>query len=211
MKTLILLFALAIGLSASLVVLSQETSSNAPDTPSVNCDAAPYGASDAEYDAYIKNLDSLVPASHIFPPICRAKFLGGDRTVLNHLGISDEQIDTESVGALVLEELRLLKDLVGTDPTGNIDENSYVPRKTIYGLFLCYGDGECRLYSTPHSLSPDTYEEDPAVFSSLQACLQQASLNSGGLHPRQDGRTMIGEGSWWECRSKQIDTWNASE
>lgn len=73
------------------------------------CSKPPYGASPGEYDVYRETLGSVVPATHILPGICRAKFQGGSRDALHKLGITDDEIDRLSVGQLAVQVIGAIR------------------------------------------------------------------------------------------------------
>jgi hypothetical protein len=79
----------------------------------------------------------------------------------------------------------------------------------IYALFLCSADGICRIYGESHIGARGAIVDSP--FQTLAACRHQAYINSGGLPRGPDGRTRLPDGSWWECRAKRIDTWQAPQ
>ncbi len=75
------------------------------------CAKPPYGDKYG-YRVYMKSLNSVVPASHVFPPICRAKFDGDSRVrkALHSIGITDRQIQRLPVSALVIKEEMALRN-----------------------------------------------------------------------------------------------------
>lgn len=124
------------------------------------CGKPPYGTSRQEYDLYQRTLGSVVPAPHIFPGICRAKFEDGDRSALNRLGITDHEIDTSTVGELAVEVIGALRARM---------QPPKAPRRDgIYEAFTCTKlTGRCSDDSSAYT------------FSSRRACEQY--VNSVGL------------------------------
>lgn len=80
----------------------------APD----RCAVPPYGATVSEFHAFANTFGTVVPVATFFPPLCRAKFEGGDRTALYNAGLTDAQIDQESVGTLAIKLITFMYKLV---------------------------------------------------------------------------------------------------
>jgi hypothetical protein len=75
------------------------------------CKAPPYGMSVSDFQAFVKTFGHLVAVSRTLPPLCNAKYGGGDRTGLYNLGFTDQQIDSKDMGDLALDLLDALKNL----------------------------------------------------------------------------------------------------
>jgi hypothetical protein len=112
----------ASAVSASLVVLHGKRLSTADIGVPVNesrggatvprCDAPPYGGTDAEFKAYVKNFGFLAVPTKILSAVCNAKYNGASRTGLYNVGLTDEEIDRESAEDVAVDLLVGAKNLV---------------------------------------------------------------------------------------------------
>lgn len=75
------------------------------------CSVPPYGATLSEFHAFAKSFGTVMPVATFFPAICRAKFEGVDRTALYNAGLTDAQIDQESVGELAVKMITFMYKL----------------------------------------------------------------------------------------------------
>ena len=67
----------------------------------------------AGFKAAVKDLLEplgIVPTKFL-PPLCLAKFGGGDRTPLYNLGLTDHEIDSEPMDDLLVDYLKALRQL----------------------------------------------------------------------------------------------------
>ncbi len=79
-------------------------------------------------------------------------------------------------------------------------------RMFIYALFLCIpSTGRCQMQGASRvtfmGVTSDT------TFRSLAECEQSARRASGLITPPTDGHFLLPGGMWYECRGKQVDTW----
>lgn len=79
-------------------------------------------------------------------------------------------------------------------------------RSIIYGLFLCFRTtGTCQMQGTPRVTFAGV---TPAVtFGNLSECQQYAKRVSGLVTPPSEGRFLLPNDMWYECRGKNVDTW----
>jgi hypothetical protein len=82
-------------------------------------------------------------------------------------------------------------------------------RTILYALFLCFQEvGQCRMQGASRvtfaGVVPDM------IFRSLAECKQYAKRVSGLLTPPENGRFLMPNGTWFECRGKHVDTWEPS-
>jgi hypothetical protein len=82
----------------------------------------------------------------------------------------------------------------------------------IYAIFLCLPTiGQCQMYGAPRVDSfGNAFPE--VTFHSLLEC-QQYVHRLGPISPPVDGRFMLPDGLWYECRRKRVDTevWEAAQ
>jgi len=70
------------------------------------CDAPPYGDTQANYSAFTETYARLLDnPSRVMAAICRQKFEGADRTALYRLGFTDAVINSKSISALAIDVL----------------------------------------------------------------------------------------------------------
>jgi hypothetical protein len=79
-------------------------------------------------------------------------------------------------------------------------------REVVYALFLCFSQGNfCQIQGvsgeTNMGRAPDR------LFQSLDACNEYARRITGLVTPSEDGRFRIPNGMWYECRGKNVGTW----
>lgn len=79
-------------------------------------------------------------------------------------------------------------------------------RMIVYALFLCFqAAGQCHMQGASRvtfaGVVPDM------IFRSLAECEQYAKRVSGLVTPPEDGRFLMPNGTWFECRGKHVDTW----
>lgn len=68
-------------------------------------------------------------------------------------------------------------------------------RSIIYALFLCFqATGTCQFTQA-------------MTFGSLAECQGYAKRVSGLITPPSEGRFLLPNGMWYECRGKSVDTW----
>ena len=80
------------------------------------CNAPPYGGTVAGYKAFVGLTMQLgLPAVHFMSGVCKAK-LGGDRTGFYNLGITDAEIDGQSMDDFWITVLRAVNKWVDTAP-----------------------------------------------------------------------------------------------
>lgn len=79
-------------------------------------------------------------------------------------------------------------------------------RSIIYALFLCFqATGTCQMQGTPRLTFMGV---TPAMtFDSLAQCQDHAKRVSGVVTPPNEGRFLLPNGMWYECRGKSVDTW----
>jgi len=80
---------------------------------------------------------------------------------------------------------------------------------TIFALFYCIvGTNVCQMYGAPRvTFAGPT----PAItFSSLKQCAQFGQRVSGHVLFAENGKYPMPNGSWFECRSRHVDTWQSS-
>jgi hypothetical protein len=79
-------------------------------------------------------------------------------------------------------------------------------RRMIYALFLCFKDlGTCQLEGAPRVTFAGV---TPAMtFNSLAECQGYAKRVTGLITPPREGRFMVANGMWYECRGKPVDSW----
>jgi hypothetical protein len=77
---------------------------------------------------------------------------------------------------------------------------------TIFALFYCIASaGICQMWGEPRATFAGI---TPAVtFSKLKECEQFGQRVSGHVLPPVNGRFLMPNGNWYECRSKHVDTW----
>lgn len=80
----------------------------------------------------------------------------------------------------------------------------------VYAAFLCFSNGYCNIFGNPHMTGQNSYEMVP--FETLAECQSYIRGNTMGQRPGPDGRTMLDGGqTYWECRGKHVDTWEAAQ
>jgi hypothetical protein len=72
---------------------------------------------------------------------------------------------------------------------------------TIFAFFICVHMGD---YQSCHMTDP------PMIFQQLATCQEFASRFTGGKPP-VDGRYIASVSEWFECRSKQVSTWEPTQ
>ena len=82
-----------------------------PQAGDPRCNAPPYGGTVAEFQAFVKNLGSIVTPTEFLPKICNMRYGGAPRTGLYNLGFTDEQIDAKDTVNLAVDVLPALKNL----------------------------------------------------------------------------------------------------
>jgi hypothetical protein len=185
----------------------------------VRCDAPPYGDTEQNYEAIQAEFSQAAVANNLPPNVmtgmlraalieaCKAKFKHGSRASYYRNGISDADIEAHSTTALAngwfnARNAAMAKEEAGANPTPapRVEDGSH-----IYALAYCLKSGVCQIHGQSHIVDNGVFEEIP--FRTLRECQQYAHLNSGGISAGPDGRTVLPDGSWWECRSKRVDTW----
>jgi len=79
-------------------------------------------------------------------------------------------------------------------------------RKNIYALFLCFqATSTCQLQGAPRVTFAGVTQA--MTFGSLTECQGYAKRVSGLITPPSEGRFMLPNGMWYECRRKTVDTW----
>ena len=79
-------------------------------------------------------------------------------------------------------------------------------RAIIYALFLCFPKiGQCEIVGAPRvtfaGVMPAT------TFQTLADCEDYARRMSGLVTPPTEGRFRLPNGLWYECRERQVETW----
>lgn len=182
------------------------------------CASPPYGDTAEQYAKIRADFERAEAVHSELPPnfltdqlraalieACKAKFAHGSRATYYRSGITDAEIEAQSTTGLTSSwfNARNAAALRERAPPANDEGGS-----RIYGLFLCSNaSSSCQVYGKSHLGYGGVAEEAP--FDSLADCQQTAALYSGGLTPGSDGRTLLPGGSWWECRSKRVDTWRS--
>jgi hypothetical protein len=75
------------------------------------CDRPPYGMTVAGFKAAVKDIFEplgIVPTKFL-PVLCMAKFGGGDRASFYNLGLTDHDIDSDSMDQLVIDYLNAVR------------------------------------------------------------------------------------------------------
>src|ERR1700689_2408380 len=74
------------------------------------CDRPPYGMTVAGFKAAVKDIFEPygIVATKFLPPLCLAKFGGGDRAPFYNLGLTDKEIDSESMNDLLVTYLNAI-------------------------------------------------------------------------------------------------------
>lgn len=79
-------------------------------------------------------------------------------------------------------------------------------RSIIYALFLCFrATGRCQMQGASRVTFAGVTQG--MTFASLPACQEYAKRVSGLVTPPSEGRFMLPNGMWYECRGKSVDTW----
>jgi hypothetical protein len=75
----------------------------------------------------------------------------------------------------------------------------------IYAIFLCFQAlGTCQMYGAARM---QLGEYTPAItFASPEDCQAYISKLTP-YKPNAQGRSTAGQGTWYECRGKRVDTW----
>ena len=75
----------------------------------------------------------------------------------------------------------------------------------IYAIFLCFQvNGECQMYGAPR-MQLGEYTT-ATTFVNVKACQDHISKLTP-YKPDAQGHSPVGQGMWYECRSKHVDTW----
>jgi hypothetical protein len=190
------------------------------------CAAPPFGDTQANYDAMYGQFQQAGYASPAIQPLlmaqlhaalieaCKAKFKHGSRASYYRNGITDADIDANSTTALAnawfnARNAALAKEESGANPTPPPPPPRVEDGSHIYALAYCLKSGMCQIHGQSHIVSNGVFEEVP--FRTLAECRRYAYLNSSGISAGADGRTVLPDGSWWECRSKRVDTWEPAQ
>jgi hypothetical protein len=79
-------------------------------------------------------------------------------------------------------------------------------RSIIYALFLCFrATGTCQMQGASRVTFAGVTQD--MTFASLAECQEYAKRVSGLVTPPSEGRFMLPNGMWYECRGKSFDTW----
>lgn len=141
---------------------------------------------------------------------CMAKFAKGSREPFYRAGLTNHDIDTNSTTQLTVLWFEARNAQLARDTATLPRSGQSTPEHHVYALFFCVnGVNWCRIQGEPHLGPGGTVVESP--YTTLADCQNAARLNSGGRSPQADGRTMVAPNTWWECRSKRVDTWEAPQ
>jgi hypothetical protein len=195
------------------------------------CDAPPYGDTMVRYEAIEADFAQAEREATDLPPgmlmkqlraalreACRAKFNHGSRASYYRNGINDGDINSFTTTQLtnawfVARNRAMAKEIAPTSeppsgapppPAPQIENGSH-----IYALAYCLKNGMCQLHGDSHLGYGGQLEEVP--YQTLADCQRYAYINSSGIKQSPDGRTVLPDGSWWECRSKRVDTWEPAQ
>jgi hypothetical protein len=75
------------------------------------CKVPPYGMSVSDFKSFAETFGHLIVPAQTLPALCNAKFGGANRTGLYNLGFTDADIDSKTMGDLVLQLVIALKNL----------------------------------------------------------------------------------------------------
>jgi hypothetical protein len=199
-------------IAASLVILLLSFACNSAQAGDARCDAPPYGATPADTKRYL-SWNSRYPEARFLQRACEIKYEHANARVLGFAVTaddwSDEQIQ-QFVQALSVPDIANIiwakdyaKRAAARAPPPEPEDGSRV-----YALLYCTKGGYCQIYGQTHIVGNGVFEETP--YRTLAECQRYAYLSSSGIHPDSDGRTVLPDGSWWECRSKHVDMWESA-
>jgi hypothetical protein len=68
----------------------------------------------------------------------------------------------------------------------------------VFALFYCVaGAGICQMHGAPHT-----------TFTTINECYESGQRVSGRSQQANNGRILMPDGSWYECRKKYLDNWH---
>jgi hypothetical protein len=120
---------------------------------------------------------------HASPKSCE-KWVG-DATLLSGIGPTSEQIQHATISP---------------------SQSAVADTRSIYAIFLCIpSTGSCQMYGAPRE---DSFGNVlPAItFGALSECYQTVH-SLGPMSPPVNGRFMLPNGLWYECRRKRVESW----
>lgn len=81
----------------------------------------------------------------------------------------------------------------------------------VYAIFLCLQGAACQLLEPPRIDAMGNLHRTP-VYRSLRACQRAIHEDLGVVVVPEptDGRYMIEQGMWYECRHRHVDTWQSN-
>jgi hypothetical protein len=182
------------------------------------CKAPPYGDAQSNFDAMLAAINQAVAASPDLPPgllkiqmlttiemACEAKFLGRNRAMFNKKGISGSEISITGPVALANRwfAARNAEAQQEQEP-----QREARPDTRIYMVFICSRiAGSCQM-TAPARVALGQFM--PAItYPSLSDYQDDIKRTGGGRMPDAQGRFMLGQDMWSECRGKHVDTWES--
>ena len=76
------------------------------------CNAPPYGSTEIEFKAFVKNFGIFVEPADLLQKVCRAKYSGTNRETFYNLGFTDHEIDEKSTADLAVDLIVRTKEFL---------------------------------------------------------------------------------------------------